>query len=279
VIPPIATLQVLLAVVALRTHGDIYLYFAVLVAVFIAYAFRSRRAAAFHFAFLIAGVMVVGIHASAFDPDAIARSAVAAVSLFIAAVVVVWLRETLELRERTDPLTGLANRRALMEALELADRPMTLALFDLDGFKRYNDQLGHAAGDALLERVAARLMRVVDGHGEAFRLGGDELCVLINDRSLLPACCAALREGEITASYGAASLPEEADTPSAALSLVDSRMYAAKRTVRSQSVPFMVSLQSVPESASASPSAPATDSPSPSPSPSLPGSASSPGPR
>lgn len=258
-IPTVATLQVLLAVVALRTHGDIYLYYVVLVAVFIAYGFRRRREAAFHFAVLITGLMIVGIHASAFDPDAIARSIVAAVTLFIAAGVVVWLRETLELRERTDSLTGLPNRRALMEALELVDRPMTLALFDLDGFKRYNDQLGHAAGDALLERAGERLMRVVAGHGKAFRLGGDELCVLVRDPALLPACSAALREGEITASYGAASIPEEADTPSTALSLVDTRMYAAKRL--SRTVPFTVSLQSEP--ASASPAAPLSPLPSP----------------
>ena len=107
----------------------------------------------------------------------------------VAAGVVIWLRENLERRERTDPLTGLCNRRALMEALEeVFDQRQTrlLVLFDLDGFKRYNDRLGHAAGDELLSRLGGRLNDAVAGHGSAFRLGGDELCVLLDDDGRCP---------------------------------------------------------------------------------------------
>src|SRR4051794_30717685 len=85
----------------------------------------------------------------------------------------------------SDALTGLANRRALVIALEHAcreasdDAPVTLALFDLDGFKAYNDTFGHLAGDALLERLAGALQAVVSPRGDAYRVGGDEFCALI----------------------------------------------------------------------------------------------------
>ena len=55
-----------------------------------------------------------------------------------------------------------------------------LALFDLDGFKHYNDSFGHPSGDALLERLGERLERVVAGRGRAYRMGGDEFCVLLD---------------------------------------------------------------------------------------------------
>ena len=82
----------------------------------------------------------------------------------------------------TDALTGLGNRRRFMLELDaaLADEsaPFALVVFDLDGFKAYNDSFGHSAGDALLARVAGRLDAAVDGEGRAYRLGGDEFCVL-----------------------------------------------------------------------------------------------------
>ena len=175
------------------------------------------------------------IHASPVDPDAIANAIVAIPTVCVAAGVVVWLRENLERRERTDPLTGLGNRRALMEALETAvvEPPhRLLVLFDLDGFKRYNDRLGHAAGDALLDALGARAAAAVAGRGEAFRLGGDELCVLLDDAT----AARALRRGAARGRHRrlarhAPGCPHEADTPSAALSLADDRMYAAKRAV------------------------------------------------
>ena len=52
-------------------------------------------------------------------------------------------------------------------------------LYDLNGFKRYNDTYGHPAGDALLERLSGRLNAIVSPHGTAYRMGGDEFCVLI----------------------------------------------------------------------------------------------------
>jgi diguanylate cyclase (GGDEF)-like protein len=139
----------------------------------------------------------------------------------------------------TDALTGLPNRRAFMEALESAlggeVEPRLLALFDLDGFKRYNDAYGHPAGDALLTRLSGALGDVVDGHGRAFRLGGDEFCLLLDDGTadtlLVEAARALEARGDgfdVTASYGVVRLPADADTPEEALHLADRRMYAAK---------------------------------------------------
>jgi two-component system cell cycle response regulator len=144
----------------------------------------------------------------------------------------------------TDALTGIGNRRLLMgdldravaEALE-TPREHVLAIFDLDGFKSYNDTFGHAAGDHLLRRMGIELAAAVDGRGRAYRLGGDEFCVLAPIRpqkpaSLLAAARAALSEdGEgfsITASLGAAQIPGEARTPEEALRLADRRLYAEK---------------------------------------------------
>ncbi len=85
---------------------------------------------------------------------------------------------------RTDALTGLRNRRSLMGDLEAEmeratlEAPAALILFDLDGFKEYNDAFGHPAGDGLLARLGERLEDAVRGCGRAYRLGGDEFCVL-----------------------------------------------------------------------------------------------------
>jgi two-component system, cell cycle response regulator len=144
---------------------------------------------------------------------------------------------------RTDSLTGLKNRRSLMADLELQlelasmASPRALLLFDLDGFKEYNDAFGHPAGDALLIRLAARLVEAVGPSGDAYRLGGDEFCVLVRaDREgvddLLTACAAALSERgegfEVSSSFGSVLMPEEATTPTQALQLTDRRMYARK---------------------------------------------------
>ena len=140
----------------------------------------------------------------------------------------------------TDPLSGLGNRRALMDELHhvAASRPVaTLLFFDLNGFKRYNDSFGHAAGDVLLGRLATALTDAVDGHGRAYRLGGDEFCVLLygrfqrDDPVVIAAAAALVERGSafsVSASLGMAVLPDDAATASAALQLADERMYADK---------------------------------------------------
>jgi diguanylate cyclase (GGDEF)-like protein len=142
-----------------------------------------------------------------------------------------------------DALTGLPNRRRLTDDLERrlaeasADRPLLLILFDLDGFKAYNDTYGHPAGDSLLSRLAHRLEAAIEGRGTAYRMGGDEFCVMADigidgTEALTAAASAALRqhgEGfEIGASHGAVVLPREAADSADALRIADQRMYARK---------------------------------------------------
>ena len=121
----------------------------------------------------------------------------AAVALAAAALIVLISRAAVSFKEslqmftharieaQTDALTTLGNRRKLMTDLrrELpfasVASPRILVLFDLDGFKRYNDTYGHPAGDVLLARLGGNLERAIKPYGAAYRIGGDEFCVLV----------------------------------------------------------------------------------------------------
>jgi diguanylate cyclase (GGDEF)-like protein len=155
---------------------------------------------------------------------------------------IVQAHERLELA-LTDSLTRLGNRRKLaadlIERIETASHatPLVLMVFDLDGFKSYNDTFGHMAGDALLARMGSKLVEVAAPTGVAYRLGGDEFCVLLPAQpqevpSAMARMTDALREdGErfsISASGGAVLLPHEASSAEYALQLADERMYLRK---------------------------------------------------
>jgi diguanylate cyclase (GGDEF)-like protein len=143
-----------------------------------------------------------------------------------------------------DALTGLGNRRALSTALvratgqPLGGHEFLLVMFDLDGFKQYNDSFGHTAGDGLLQRLGDRLADVAATHsGTAYRMGGDEFCMLTQtppetvERLLADAVAALQESGEgwhVGCTQGSAWMPSEARTESAALKLADDRMYASK---------------------------------------------------
>jgi diguanylate cyclase (GGDEF)-like protein len=164
-----------------------------------------------------------------------------------------WLTRELS----TDPLTGLLNRRALM--LELPricekaseDEPAFLWFFDLNGFKQYNDSFGHVSGDALLARLGEQLGEAVRPHGDAYRLGGDEFCVLISNpvcdpHALFQEAREALEDHggafTISASAGAVELAREASTPTQALRLADQRMYREKAMSRGGSAELITSV-------------------------------------
>jgi diguanylate cyclase (GGDEF)-like protein len=145
-----------------------------------------------------------------------------------------------------DELTGLGNRGGLQIDLRArcanaAEEPFSLLLFDLNGFKRYNDTFGHPAGDELLTDLGKRLRAVLDGRGLGYRIGGDEFCVLLTsppgqfDQVLREATIALTwrdRGVEVSASWGAVRVPEEADSPREAMQLADLRMYAQKESRR-----------------------------------------------
>jgi two-component system, cell cycle response regulator len=147
----------------------------------------------------------------------------------------------------TDALTGLGNRRALGRTLDArlpaatAERPLVLVLFDLDGFKQYNDTFGHPAGDTLLVRLGGNLAAFLDGRGEAFRMGGDEFCALFEttgqpvEPMVLGAATALSEQGDgftIGCSHGSITLPLEATEAVEALRIADQRMYANKHAGR-----------------------------------------------
>ena len=147
----------------------------------------------------------------------------------------------------TDALTGLPNRRKLFADMEslLRESPpptaLTLGMFDLDGFKEYNDTFGHPAGDALLARSGRRLAAAIEGHGSSYRMGGDEFCVIIHDADaehLLAAAQEALSERgehfEVSCSRGSVRIAPDEMTIEQALQHADQRLYTNKRSSRTR---------------------------------------------
>jgi diguanylate cyclase (GGDEF)-like protein len=174
-----------------------------------------------------------------------------ALLLLVPVAFVGWRRSQGDLNRaaHTDGLTGLGNRRSLTTNLArrvadaAQDRPVLLAIYDLDGFKLYNDTYGHPAGDALLTRLAHRLTAMLAGiGGEAYRMGGDEFCIVVALRSADQALDVAARAAEaleehgegfsVTASYGAVLLPTETLSATDALRIADQRMYTSKSSSR-----------------------------------------------
>ena len=168
--------------------------------------------------------------------------------LGVAAILFLAQHRLLVATSMTDALTGIPNRRQLKADLDHGlkqaspAKPLLLMLFDLNGFKAYNDTFGHPAGDALLIRLAGALDQAMTDHGgSAYRLGGDEFCVLARveegrSAPVVAAASQALTEHgggfHITASYGAILLPEESQDVVEAMQLVDQRMYAQKTSGR-----------------------------------------------
>ena len=154
-----------------------------------------------------------------------------------------------------DPLTRLFNRRAFNERLEQEvsrsmryGHPMALVLCDLNGFKAVNDTHGHAAGDALLQLAAQRLVSVVRTTDPVFRVGGDEFVILLPQTSKESALVVARRlleyfrantylnaEGlhlNVRASFGMASYPEDAKSAHEIIRQADEMMYLVKNSTR-----------------------------------------------
>lgn len=149
-----------------------------------------------------------------------------------------------------DPLTGLANRTAFLERLEQAlalaqrhGRRLALLFIDLDGFKPVNDTLGHAAGDAVLKAIAARLRTSLRAGDLVGRMGGDEFVVLLEEagepgepaevaRKLLAAVVqpvlAGGRECCVSASIGISRHPVDGKDADTLLHGADEAMYLAK---------------------------------------------------
>jgi len=134
-----------------------------------------------------AGVLSIQSYTeNAFDDDDLEFLQLLAVHLGIATENAL-LRERLEREARTDALTGLGNRRSFVYSGERALRDLhsgtqqtlTLAVLDVQKFKRINDELGHPAGDAVLARIGQLLRQYAGPAEQSFRLGGDEFAWLL----------------------------------------------------------------------------------------------------
>jgi diguanylate cyclase (GGDEF)-like protein len=146
---------------------------------------------------------------------------------------------------RTDPLTGVGNRRALVEAVEAltAGGEGALLVMDLDRFKDVNDRFGHTVGDGVIRTMAARIEGRIGARGFLARLGGDEFAAVLRDPDpvaavqLARALCVAVAEPvtvehrrvQLEASIGVASTALGVRRPGELLRRADAAMYVAKQ--------------------------------------------------
>jgi diguanylate cyclase (GGDEF)-like protein/putative nucleotidyltransferase with HDIG domain len=222
--------------------------------------FFSRLAAMLHVAFIACCYAVVlTLVPPAFPP--VANWLVTVGTVAVAGIFVYLLKARLQAMlwkladaARTDPLTGLLNRRGFQERFEQevdrarrTGRPLGVLVGDLDDFKGVNDRLGHAGGDEVLKQVSAILTDAKRQLDTVARMGGEEFAVLVPESDEHGAYLLAerirhrvrgrLREGgPLTISFGVASLPAHADDGEALLNAADQAVYAAKELGRDRSV-------------------------------------------
>jgi diguanylate cyclase (GGDEF)-like protein len=193
----------------------------------------------------------VGYAADAASSREVASTATAAATILLLIAFSIAFHHLLRARRRshedamTDALTGLGNRRRLFADMEQTtgalERETTLAaIFDLDGFKAYNDTFGHPAGDALLAGLGRKLAVAVAGRGRAYRIGGDEFVVTTSAADgvrLLSAAQFALREQGAGFSIGCSMGSTRVQAGSSfedALHVADQRLYANKHSRRGE---------------------------------------------
>jgi diguanylate cyclase (GGDEF)-like protein len=159
-----------------------------------------------------------------------------------------------------DALTGALNRRVLDAILnaELSrsaryGRPFSFVMFDLDHFKRFNDNYGHAAGDLVLKSVADTVRKAIRSSDALYRYGGEEFLLLLPETAMSGAleiaekareaiarlllCCAEKTLPGITASFGVACYPEHGKDGVAVLNAADVALYSAKEQGRNRVSP------------------------------------------
>jgi two-component system, cell cycle response regulator len=163
----------------------------------------------------------------------------------------------------TDHLTGLANRRRFERQLDREvgrvlrfERPFTLLMIDIDNFKKLNDTFGHDAGDDAIRGISRVLREGTRGIDLAARIGGEEFAVLLVETSQAAGMEVAERlrvairdlltpsEARITASFGVAECPTDAQTASGILKAADVALYEAKRNGRDRVVPMQTLMRS-----------------------------------
>jgi diguanylate cyclase (GGDEF)-like protein len=156
---------------------------------------------------------------------------------------------TLEQTALVDPLTSLLNRRAFDAAFASAlahgrrhGRPVALAMVDLDGLKRINDTMGHAAGDDALRAFSSAITHGLRAGDDAFRIGGDEFVVLAPDTTAadLDSVMRRIATNAPSFSVGIAELPDDGDDAATILSVADARLYGTRRVVAAGARPHLL---------------------------------------
>ena len=231
------------------------------VTLFVFYFF-SRPAALVHLAIMAAAYAVALVQES--PPDSpldgwIATMATLLVTGFLISVVrdrLAQLIAGLSDAAHRDPLTELLNRRGFQEVFDdelerarRADQPLSLIVGDLDRFKQVNDVYGHAAGDAVLVRVADAIRGAKRGFDRAARVGGEEFAILAPGSDehggymLAERIRAAVHEAfadqdtwPLTISFGISTHPLHGQSADGLLRTADQALYAAKRLGRNRSV-------------------------------------------
>lgn len=252
-----ATLEIALTV---ALADELFAFYYVFVAIFVAYVFDERRTIAAHL-----GIVVLAALAPlAYEPDSARSLAIRTLilipTLAIACVMVTYLRERLvaseeryRLLSERDPLTGIGNYRMLVNRVprELRrharyDHPLGLIAIDLDDFKQINDALGHQRGDLVLREVAEALSDCVRGGDILVRQGGDEFAViapetdpedtrLLGERLRARVATIAIGDRTIGASIGTARFPGDGETLESLLRVADERLRGSKGRPRVRS--------------------------------------------
>ncbi len=229
-----------------------------LAALVVASRFARRRGALESGLLGVLAAMLLALHS---EPGAIAYQIYWCTAGLVLAFAVVETGHTLAFR---DELTDLPGRRALMEAVERLSGRYTMAMVDVDHFKKFNDKHGHDAGDDVLRLVAARLARVTGG-GRVYRYGGEEFTVVFPGRDMeetlphLEALCRGVAGSKftvrapvrprkkpvkprkprrpkrlsVTVSLGVAERAGR-EPPAEVLKRADKKLYAAKKAGRNQ---------------------------------------------
>ena len=238
-------------VVALAGGGSAY-WLSTPAALLACSAARTRPAAVFAAALIVIGAVLpnVVLHGLAPLPPAWIALIVPAASVGLSLSTRARLerqRDGMRRSALTDPLTGIANRRSLLERVgyeiirhRRQEHCFALVMLDLDGFKALNDRFGHAAGDDLLRDVASALQQTIRSQDTAARIGGDEFCVLapetdahglvqLESRLLEAVGHVTAGMDRIGASAGTALFPHDGQRVEALLDAADHRLLAVKR--------------------------------------------------
>jgi diguanylate cyclase (GGDEF)-like protein len=250
--PLIAIVETAIGIRVVGAYSDIAINYYVFIAVFVGYAFASRKVVVAYVALLSAASALPLFYDNSQGSDTPPRVVVGVLLLVVVTGIVTALREGLEKRQHElellavrDPLTGVGNYRLMTERLDYeiarhirSGECLTVMLLDLDGFKNVNDTLGHLVGDRLLVDVAHAIEGCVRAQDTVARQGGDEFSILApeTDGDAAKALAARAQEavstvtgGSVNTSIGWVTFPTQADDPRMLLALADADLWRAKR--------------------------------------------------